>query len=140
VTPALENIIEANILLSGLGFESVGLSVAHAMQAGFTLFPEANDAMHGEKVAVGVLVQLVLEDAPTEELREVMDYYRSVGLPTSLKAIGIVEPTEEKLREVAVALLGPASLIHNVPFKLDEDMVYNAMAYVDQLDELFPPQ
>ena len=33
VTPALERLVEANTLLSGLGFESSGLAAAHAMQA-----------------------------------------------------------------------------------------------------------
>ena len=36
VTPALENIIEANTLLSGIGFESGGLAAAHAIHNGFT--------------------------------------------------------------------------------------------------------
>ncbi|MGF7473584.1 glycerol dehydrogenase, partial [Salmonella enterica subsp. enterica serovar Minnesota] len=31
VTPALEHVIEANTLLSGLGFESGGLAAAHAI-------------------------------------------------------------------------------------------------------------
>ena len=31
VTPALERVVEANILLSGLGFESGGLGAAHAL-------------------------------------------------------------------------------------------------------------
>ncbi|MCL2023879.1 MAG: glycerol dehydrogenase, partial [Oscillospiraceae bacterium] len=136
VTPSLENIIEANILLSGIGFESVGLAVAHAIAAGFTLLPETNDMMHGEKVAIGTLVQLILENAPYDELKEAMDYYKTVGLPTSLKEIGITEVTEEKLRSVSSAVLGEGSCIHNMPFKLDEDMVYNALAYVDTLDEL----
>ena len=138
VTEALANIIEANILLSGIGFESVGLSVAHAICAGFTMFPETNDFMHGEKVAVGVLVQLVLENAPMKELGEVIAYYRTVGLPTSLRAIGLSAPTEEGLRNMASALLGPTSCIHHFPRKLDEDMVYNALAFVDSLDGLFP--
>jgi len=136
VTSALENVIEANILLSGIGFESVGLAVAHAIQAGFTLLPETNYAMHGEKVAIGTLVQLILENAPLGELRDVIGYYRAVGLPTNLKSIGINEVTEEKLRKVASAILGHGSCIHNMPFKLNEDTVYNALAYVDSLDEL----
>ena len=139
VTEALENVIEANILLSGIGFESVGLSVAHAICAGFTLFSESNDFMHGEKVAVGLLVQLVLENASMGELGKVMDYYRAVGLPTSLKAIGISNPSKETLRNMADLLLADSgSCIHNMPMKLDAEMVYNAVVYVEQLDELFP--
>ena len=36
VTPALERLIEANTLLSGLGFESSGLAAAHAVHNGLT--------------------------------------------------------------------------------------------------------
>ncbi|HNO05888.1 MAG TPA: iron-containing alcohol dehydrogenase, partial [Flavobacteriales bacterium] len=36
VTPALERIVEANTLLSGLGFESSGLAAAHAVHNGLT--------------------------------------------------------------------------------------------------------
>ncbi len=40
VTAALENIVEANTLLSGLGFESAGLAAAHAIHNGFTALRE----------------------------------------------------------------------------------------------------
>ena len=36
VTPALEKVVEANTLLSGLGFESGGLAAAHAVHNGLT--------------------------------------------------------------------------------------------------------
>lgn len=36
VTPALEAVVEANTLLSGLGFESGGLAAAHAVRATLT--------------------------------------------------------------------------------------------------------
>ena len=133
VTEALENVIEANILLSGIGFESVGLAVAHAISAGFTLLPETRSSMHGETVAIGTLVQLILENLSDDEFSGVLDFYRSVGLPTCLNDIGITEATEEKLRTMASAILSPRSCIHNMPFKLDEDKVYNALAYIDLL-------
>src|SRR5699024_12418424 len=68
VTPALEYIVEANTLLSGLGFESGGLSAAHAVHNGFTaLDGDIHKLSHGEKVAFGTLVQLALEDRSLEE-------------------------------------------------------------------------
>ena len=39
VTPALERLVEANTLLSGLGFESSGLAAAHAVHNGLTAAP-----------------------------------------------------------------------------------------------------
>ncbi len=72
VTPALENIIEANTLLSGMGFESSGLAAAHAIHNGLTALEEAHGFFHGEKVSFGTLVHLVLENAPAEEIEEVI--------------------------------------------------------------------
>jgi len=103
VTTALENIIEANILLSGVGFESGGLSASHSVHNGLTVLPETHDAYHGEKVAFGVLTQLVLENAPLEEITFVMDFYSSVGLPVTLKEIGLASVSDEDLRKVADA-------------------------------------
>ena len=48
VTQALEDVIEACTLLSGLGFESGGLAAAHALQDGFTAIPETSELTHGE--------------------------------------------------------------------------------------------
>src|SRR5690606_12281429 len=47
VIPALEHIIEANILLSGLGFESAGLAAAHAIHNGLTALAETHSFYHG---------------------------------------------------------------------------------------------
>ena len=58
VTPALERVVEANTLLSGIGFESAGLAAAHAIHNGLTAAPGINRFYHGEKVAFGVLASL----------------------------------------------------------------------------------
>lgn len=137
LTPALENVIEANILLSGLGFESVGCAAAHALHNALTAIEDTHKSLHGEKVAIGLLVQLVLENAPSEELAMVIDFYRRIGLPTRLSGIGITEVTEQKLRIVAKAAVKPGAAIHNHPFAVTEDMVYHALCYVDTLDKIY---
>ena len=65
-TPAVEKVIEANTLLSGIGFESAGLAGAHAIHNGFTVLEECHHMYHGEKVAFGTLTQLVLENVPLD--------------------------------------------------------------------------
>lgn len=137
VTPALENIIEANLYLSGIGFESVGCAAAHGIHNALTVLEETHGAMHGEKVAIGLLVQLILENAPEEELRTVMDYYRRVGLPTTLARIGIAEPTETKLYKVARRALERPKPLTNHAFPLAEDMIVDALKTVDSLGERF---
>src|SRR5436305_9055131 len=88
VTPALERLVEANTLLSGLGFESSGLAAAHAVHNGLTVAPGTHDFFHGEKVAYGLLVQLVLEGQPGAVVEPVLRFATEVGLPITLADIG----------------------------------------------------
>src|SRR5262249_36238586 len=78
VTPALERLVEANTLLSGLGFESSGLAAAHAIHNGLTAAPATHRYYHGEKVAYGLLVQLVLEGKPRTVLDQVLAFASDV--------------------------------------------------------------
>ena len=84
VTPALAHVVEANILLSGLGFESGGLAAAHSIHNGLTRLDATHAFLHGEKVAIGVLAELFLTDQPSQVISEVYDFCESVGLPTTL--------------------------------------------------------
>lgn len=131
VTPALENIVEANILLSGLGFESSGLAAAHAVHNGLTVLEETHKFYHGEKVAFGVIVQLILENAPSEELETVIKYCKSVGLPTCLKDLGIVNVSKERIMEVARATVAEGETIYNMPFEVSTENVYAAILAAD---------
>src|SRR6516164_9407215 len=94
-TPALERLVEANTLLSGLGFESSGLAAAHAVHNGLTTVPQTHPYFHGEKVAYGLLVQLILEKKAQPLLQEVLEFATAVGLPTTLAAIGLTGMTDE---------------------------------------------
>ncbi len=135
VTMALENIVEANILLSGLGFESSGLAAAHSIHNGLTALEETHHCYHGEKVAFGALVHLVLENAPIEELKKNIGYCKTVGLPTCLKDLNIAEVTEEKIMAVARASCAEGETIHNMPFEVSPCDVFAAILTADRLGE-----
>lgn len=126
-TKAVENIIEANTYLSGIGFESSGLAAAHAIHNGITQLEECHHCYHGEKVAFGVLVQLVLENAPQEEIDTVLNFCRSVGLPTNLHMLGVKEICMDKLYNVAEAATAPGETIHNMPFTVTANDVLSAI-------------
>ena len=51
VTPALERVVEANTLLSGLGFESGGLGAAHSIHNGLTALAGVKGRSHGGTAA-----------------------------------------------------------------------------------------
>lgn len=133
VTPAFENIIEANILLSGLGFESGGLAGAHAIHDGLTILEGTHDYFHGEKVAFGTIAQLVLENAPSEELYEVLDFCISIGLPVCLEDIGVKSISHEELIEVSKVACIPEESIHSMPFPITVDQVAAAIITADKI-------
>jgi glycerol dehydrogenase len=137
VTKALEKIVEANTLLSGIGFESGGLAAAHAIHNGLTAIEETHSLYHGEKVAFGVLVQLVLENAPMEEIEEVLYFCNEVGLPTTLRELNITEKTREKLMPVAELSCAEGETIYNMPFEVTPEDVYAAILTADSLGESF---
>lgn len=133
VTPALEDIIEANILLSGLGFESGGLAAAHAIHNGLTVLEGTHKMFHGEKVAFGTIVQLVLENAPEEEINEVIGFCLSVGLPVCLEDIGVDSLSDAELKEVAEKSCLPEESIHAMPFPVTPNDVAAAILVADRL-------
>jgi len=128
VTPALEKIVEANILLSGLGFESGGLAAAHAVQVGFTHSKNALKTYHGEKVALGVLVQLFMEDRPTDEIEEVVDFNISVGLPVTLEDLLVQDKEIPLIAEEACK----SGVMKNMPFEVTPRCVADSILLADE--------
>ena len=130
-TEAVERIIEANTLLSGIGFESGGLAAAHAIHNGLTILPECHHMYHGEKVAFGTITQLVLENVPCDELHEVIGFCVDVGLPVTLAELGVNDPSREKILEVAKAACAENDTLHNLPFEVTPEMAADAIFAAD---------
>ena len=133
VTPALEKVIEANTLLSGLGFESGGLAAAHAIHNGLTAVPQTRGVQHGYKVNVGSVTQLVLEGAPFADIRAFVEFTTRVGLPTTLTEVGIDVDDTETLRIVAEAATAEGETIHNMSFEVTAENVVYALISVERL-------
>jgi len=131
VTPALEHIIEANILLSGLGFESAGLAAAHAIHNGLTVSPKTGRFLHGEKVAIGTLASLFLTDKPTGIIDQVYLFCESVGLPTTLGDIGLSGVSDADLLEIAKRACGEGETIYNELVPISPEAVVRALKAAD---------
>lgn len=136
VTKSLENVIEANLLLSGLGFESVGLAAAHAFYDAVSELPDVHSCMHGELVAIGVLLQHILDHEPKEQIRQTIDFFKRVGLPTKLSEIGIRENVDEKLMKIAQDTPVKGDCYCNFPFEVTVKMLYDALKLIDELDAI----
>ena len=131
VTPAVEKVIEANTLLSGLGFESGGLAAAHAIHNGLTAVPQTHGLAHGQKVNIGSVTQLVLEGAPTADIRDFIEFTR-VGLPTTLTEVGLQADDIASLTTIADAATVPGETIHSMPFEVRSADVVSALASIER--------
>jgi glycerol dehydrogenase len=133
VTPALEYIIEANTLLSGIGFESAGLATAHSIHNGLTALAETHSFYHGEKVAFGVLAGLQLTDAAADEVATVFSFCEDVGLPTTLADIGLGTADRQQLMMVAEKSCASNQPIHHEVGEITPEKVLDAMLAADAL-------
>jgi glycerol dehydrogenase len=134
VTPAVEKVIEANVLLSGLGFESGGLATAHMIANALPSFPECKRFMHGEKVGFGVISQLCLDDEKsTEEIYRIVDFEIAVGLPVTFADVNLEGVTRERLKSIGDICAGEGSLCKNHPFKVTSEDIVDAMIAADAL-------
>ncbi len=131
VTPALERVVEANTLLSGLGFESGGLGAAHSIHNGLTVLPGVHGLWHGEKVAFGVLASLFLTDRPAALIDEVYALCAALGLPTTFAALGIDGVSEADLARVGEKACAPEESIHNEPVEVSPALVAASLAAAD---------
>jgi glycerol dehydrogenase len=115
-TDILEDVIEANILLSGLGFENTGCSVAHAIASGLSVIKDADSYLHGEKVAFGTLVQLFAEGYSFVEREELCRLLVDLGLPVTLGDlhVGKDETTIRAIAEKSILDFGPVSKLMDV--------------------------
>ena len=132
VTPALEHVVEANTLLSGLGFENGGLASAHSIHNGLTALQQTHRYYHGEKVTVGVLTSLFLTDKPKSIIDEVYTFCESVGLPITLADIGLAGVSESDLRKVADRACREGEFIHKEAADVFPDLVVHAMLAADR--------
>jgi len=62
---------------------------------------DTKPALHGETVAFGLIVQLVLEERSDGFIEELLAFYRAIGLPCTLRQLGLAEPDDGKLAEIA---------------------------------------
>jgi glycerol dehydrogenase len=133
VTPAFAHIVEANTLLSGLGFESSGIASAHAIHNGLTALSETHAFYHGEKVAFGLLSGLYLTDADSAEIDEVYTFCEKLGLPTTLSDLGLENVTAEKLLPAAEKTCEPGSFVYHEAGEINPEKVLQAMLLADAM-------
>ncbi len=132
-----QEVVDATVLLAGviggLGGAQCRTVAAHAVHNGLTHLPGSHHALHGEKVAYGILVQLRLEEmlqgnqlAATAR-QQLLDFYTAIGLPKTLADLGLNEITLAQLHHAATLACQPDSDLHRLPFSVVPEQLVAAM-------------
>ncbi len=130
VNEALENVVEANTLLSGLGFESGGLAVAHGVANAYTAVHHVHaDYLHGEMVAMGTLAQLAMENA--DDATRVAEFFCRIGLPVHLGHLSMSPADAEDLDKVVAAAIA-SGIVHNMPMPVTGKSLMKAILEADR--------
>ena len=72
-------------------------------------------------------MRLVLEDAPCEEMDDIMNLFQSTGLPVTLEELGLENTTRSALREVAEAACAPDNFMSAMRFDVSPADVLGAI-------------
>lgn len=117
----VEKIVEANTLLSGIGFESGGLAMAHPLALAYTRIDRVhNNYLHGEMVAISTMAQLALEKS--DDMYKAASFFARVGLPVHLGQLSMSPDDSDELDLLAeVTMSNPNA--HHMPVKLTNALI-----------------
>jgi uncharacterized oxidoreductase len=122
----IETIIVAGGIVGGFGDRYGRIAAAHSVHNGLTVAYEAHHLLHGEKVAYGILVQLVLEEN-LEEVATLLPFYKALELPILLSDLGLNHNDLEKLKAIAVRTVASGESIHYLEKDFSSDDILTAI-------------
>ncbi|MET3698248.1 uncharacterized oxidoreductase [Bacillus oleivorans] len=129
ISPSLLKVIETNIVAGGMvggyGDQFGRISGAHAVHNGLTVLEETHHLLHGEKVAYGILIQLVLEEN-WDEIKRLFPFYKSLQLPYLLEHLGLKLDDQEKFLRISEAIVKPSESIHFMKGSFTSEKLYQA--------------
>ena len=133
--PAMEicarSVIVSAGLVSLLANDSYNCALAHAVCYGLQLFPHVEaQFLHGDLVAYGALVQLVL-DGQVEKARELRAFLVSLGTPVTLAQLHV--PLDRAALDATLVEAATGPDMAHIPYPVTPDMVFDAMARVETL-------
>lgn len=135
LTTEFITVVETNILLAGMvggfGDEYGRTAAAHSIHDALTILPQSHHQLHGNKVAYGILVQLMLEHNPTE-IKALLPFYQKMNLPTSLHEMDMVL-TQKEYQAVAKRATIAEESIHLLAEEMTAEKVIVAMQELETM-------
>ena len=134
---ALQQAVLANIVSTGMVslmvLDDYNCAIAHSVYYGLVLLPGFEEKyLHGDVVAYGVLVQLAV-DQDRERLGEAKKFLEKLGIPSTLKEMGVPLDREYLAAVLRETVTGPD--MEHIPYPVTEDMIFEAMREVEELGE-----
>jgi glycerol dehydrogenase len=125
----VEKVITSIILLSGLLFENGGLAAAHSIAN--VLFNQGygKKNLHGELVAVGILLQIILEKLPAVELNRLDRFFLELGLPRNLTDLGVAVNDQQKIASICE---GISARVEKHGFRWSSEQILQAIQMLDE--------
>jgi glycerol dehydrogenase len=135
VSTALEQAVLANIVSTGLVSLSVldcyNCAVAHSVYYGLVVLPGFEEKwLHGNVVAYGVLVQLLI-DGDVDEARRLKAFMQELEMPTTLREMDV--PVDRTVLQPVLTETVTGPDMEHIPYPITEDMVFEAMVQVEML-------
>ncbi len=133
-----QQVVDATVLLAGLvggvGGARCRAVAAHGVHNGLTHWPQTQRWLHGEKVALGILVQLRLEEMQGYPLAgvaraQLLHLYHQIHLPCTLADVGL---GDEDAPALAAQICRPGNDIHRLPFAVTPAQVLEALQTTTQ--------
>ncbi len=127
---AYEDTAEALTLLSGLGVENTGCSVAHGLEK-YIHEIAGKPILHGQGVGYGTLVQMLLEQRSEDEFLQVYNWCKAVELPVCMADLGVTTDVDTTISKLAANAIKDY-LINREPFEVTEEKLVNAIRKLEK--------
>lgn len=127
------NIIITTGIVSLLVGEEYLSASAHGIFYGLTILEEIEKHhLHGEVVAYGVLVLLML-DGQKEEVERLISFYKEISLPTSLKDLNVAN--DEKILDAVLDKTIMTEDHQKMPYPVTKEMYYEAIQKLEMFHQ-----
>jgi glycerol dehydrogenase len=137
ITDEFTEVVDSIIFLAGfVGSVNGGnhkAAIAHGVHNSLTGFSNTHGALHGEKVAFGLIVQFVLEGKSLEEINSLISFQGGLGLPVTLSDLGISEDILEYAQKIAEGINIENELLSKLPFEVSSSSLKRAIIKADEL-------
>ena len=135
VSHELKQAVLANIVSTGMVslmvLDEYNCAIAHSVYYALVLLPGFEQAqLHGNVVAYGVLVQLLV-DGEIEEARRLKAFLQELDIRTTLREMDVPLDREALKAVLHETVTGPD--MEHIPYPVTEDMIWDALVAVETL-------